>query len=100
MVKWLLFCCPHLFWDGLIPFFAIRKNRVNVEHDTAKIKYAVAHNISDGKSRFNNIGSNYLIIHGYNIISSHVQINLVAWQSKKLQLMAPLCHRDALFLRQ
>ena len=37
------------------------------------------------------------MIHEDNIVSSHAQINLVAWQSEKLRLMAPLCHRNAPF---
>lgn len=51
----------------------------------------MAHNVTDRKRRFNNVRSDCLMIHDYNIVSSRVQINLVAWQSKKLRLMAPLC---------
>jgi hypothetical protein len=60
----------------------------------------MAYNVPYGKRRFNNVGWSYWTIHVHNMIASWVQINLVAWQSEKLQLMAPLCHRDAPFLRQ
>lgn len=38
MVKWLVLRRPHGFWDRLIPFLAIGKNRINVEHHATKIE--------------------------------------------------------------
>ena len=38
MVKWLVLRRPHGFWDRLIPFLAIGKNGINVEHHATKIE--------------------------------------------------------------
>lgn len=100
MVKWLVLGGPHRFWNGLIPFLAIGKNGVDIEHDTPEIKNTVAHDITDGELGFNDFGKGNFFNHATNIISMCPQINLVAWQSEKHRLMAPLCLRGAPVFRQ
>ncbi len=99
MIKGLLFLRAHCLGYGLIPFFAIRKDRVDVEHHPSKIKDPVAYDGANGKCGFSDFREGYFIVHICNIISSEAQINLEAWQSEKLQLMAPLCLRGAPFFR-
>lgn len=93
MIKGLLFCWAYCLGYRLIPFFAIREDRVDVEHNPSEIKDPVAHDGANGKCGFGYFGEGNFIVHFYNIISSEAQINLVAWQTEKLQLMAPLCLR-------
>ena len=99
MIKGLLFFGAYRLGYGLIPFFAIRKDRVDVEHHPSKIKDPVAYDGANGKCGFSDFREGYFIVHICNIISSEAQINLEAWQSEKLQLMAPLCLRGAPFFR-
>lgn len=48
MVEGLVFARAHAFGDRLIPFLAVRKHRINVEHHPAKIEHPVANNITNG----------------------------------------------------
>ena len=82
MVKWLIFRRTHWLRDRLIPFIAIGKDGINVEHHTAKIEYTVAHHVADGKRSFGYIWGEDLVVHFCNIITSHPQINLVAVERK------------------
>ncbi len=47
----LLFRRADFFRDSLIPFVAVRKDRIDVEYDAAKIEHAMADNIARREAR-------------------------------------------------
>ncbi|KWV90818.1 hypothetical protein AUC45_05580 [Erythrobacter sp. YT30] len=49
VIKRLLARRADVFGDGLIPFFGIRKNRINIKHYAAEIEDTVPHDIADPK---------------------------------------------------
>lgn len=50
-----------VFRDRLIPFFAVCKDRINIDHDTAKAERAVTHDFANGKARRRNGGSRNVV---------------------------------------
>ena len=56
MVEWLVFCRANIFGDRLIPFLAVRKDRINIENHAAKFENTVAHDITNAKSGVRNWG--------------------------------------------
>lgn len=51
VIKWLLAAWADVLRDSLVPFFAIGKDRINIEDHTAKIEHPVAHNIANPEAR-------------------------------------------------
>src|SRR5207302_4621071 len=47
VIERLVLVRAHLRGDRLIPFFGVVELRIDVEHDTAKRKHAVAHHLAD-----------------------------------------------------
>ena len=47
MIKGLFLGWPNAFGDRLIPFLAIREDRIDIENDTAEIKDAMAHHFAN-----------------------------------------------------
>ena len=47
MVERLILMRANSLWNGVIPFVAIGKNRIDIEHNTAEIENAMTHDIAD-----------------------------------------------------
>ena len=75
VVKWLILCGSYCLWYGGIPFFAIGKYRINIEHDAAKIKDAVAYNVTDIIPRFGRFRGKGILAHDRYIGCLGIQIN-------------------------
>ena len=56
VIKGLILFGANMFGDRLIPFLAIGKNGVDIKDHTAKIKDAVAHHFTNGKTGFGGYG--------------------------------------------
>ena len=50
MIKRLIAARTDILGDRLIPFFAIGKDRIDIEHHAAKGEQAVAHHVSDAEA--------------------------------------------------
>lgn len=55
MIKWLVFGGLQILRNGFIPFFAIRKHRIDIIDHAAKIKNAVAYDITNGEAGIENV---------------------------------------------
>ena len=76
MVERLILMRANSLWNGVIPFFAIGEDRVDIKHDAAKIEYAVAHDIADGKAGFGDGRHFWIRFHGTNIVVQSHSCNL------------------------
>ena len=52
VIKWLVAVRAHLLRDRLVPFFAIGKDRVDIEDYAAKIEQPMPHYVTDSETRF------------------------------------------------
>ena len=75
VVKWLILCWPYSLGYGGIPFFAIGKYRINIEYNPAKIKDAVAYNVTDIIPRFGRFRGKGILAHDGYIGCLGIQIN-------------------------
>lgn len=84
VVKGLVLGGAYRFRDGLVPFVAIGKYRIDVEYYSAKIEDSVAHNIADGELRFDYFRWKNCFHTAY-IISICRQINLALGKAKNMR---------------
>lgn len=50
MIEWLIARRANILGNGFIPFFAIGKDRVDIEDDSSKIEHAVPDNVANTKA--------------------------------------------------
>ena len=83
MVKGLMLVRPDLLGNGLVPFFRIGEDGIDIEHHPAKAEKAVLHDIADAEAgvddgRGCNIGSENL-----NRVVHVTQFRMLAVRNKK-----------------
>ena len=76
VIEGLVLMRAHSLWNGFVPFFAIGKDRIDIEHHAAEIEHAVAHNVADRKAGFGD-GRHFRIrFHAPNIVAQSHSCNL------------------------
>jgi hypothetical protein len=76
VIKRLVLCRADFSRDGVVPFFAIGKNRVNIKYYAAKFKDAVAYNVTDCEHGFGNVRGDRIFAHALYIARYCRQIKL------------------------
>ena len=51
VVEWLVAARADFLRNGFVPFFAVRKDRVDIENHAAKVEHLVTHNVANAEAR-------------------------------------------------